>query len=275
MLFNSPQFIYLYLPIVLGVDRGELPRGASDGRGPPAAHARRGWCRRSWPTSSCSATSSTRTSSSQRGHVSPGPTGISTAIALPLGISFFTFTQIAFLVDALPGEAREFRLIHYALFVTYFPHLIAGPVLHHREMMPQFADAANYSAARRELRGRAVDLHDRPRQEGADRRPRRDPRQRRVRTRRGEPGAHARPGSARWPTPSSSTSISPAIPTWRSACRGCSACKLPLNFDSPYKASSIVDFWRRWHMTLSRFLRDYLYIPLGGNAHGALRRYAT
>src|SRR5262245_57696746 len=65
-------------------------------------------------------------------------------IVLPLGISFFTFTQIAFLVDAYQGKAEEYRLTHYALFVTYFPHLIAGPILHHREMMPQFAEPATY-----------------------------------------------------------------------------------------------------------------------------------
>jgi D-alanyl-lipoteichoic acid acyltransferase DltB (MBOAT superfamily) len=67
------------------------------------------------------------------GHAGPLP-----EIALPIGISFFTFTQIAFLVDAHRGLAREYNFTHYALFVTYFPHLIAGPILHHREMMPQF-----------------------------------------------------------------------------------------------------------------------------------------
>ena len=60
------------------------------------------------------------------------------AILLPIGISFFTFTQIAFLVDAWRGEAREYDPVHYALFVTFFPHLIAGPILHHKEIMPQF-----------------------------------------------------------------------------------------------------------------------------------------
>lgn len=65
-------------------------------------------------------------------------------IVLPLGISFFTFTQIAFLVDVHRGFAREYNFIHYMLFVTYFPHLIAGPVLHHKQMMPQFGHAATY-----------------------------------------------------------------------------------------------------------------------------------
>ena len=65
-------------------------------------------------------------------------------IILPLGISFFTFTQISFLVDAYSGEVREYNFIHYSLFVTYFPHLIAGPILHHKEMMPQFARSETY-----------------------------------------------------------------------------------------------------------------------------------
>src|SRR5665811_1069637 len=66
-------------------------------------------------------------------------------IILPLGISFFTFTQIAFLVDTYQGKVKEYKFAHYVLFVTYFPHLIAGPVLHHKEMMPQFADRRTYS----------------------------------------------------------------------------------------------------------------------------------
>ena len=65
-------------------------------------------------------------------------------IILPLGISFFTFTQIAYLVDAGQGKVREYNLVHYALFVTYFPHLIAGPILHHAEMMPQFDRRETY-----------------------------------------------------------------------------------------------------------------------------------
>ena len=65
-------------------------------------------------------------------------------IVLPLGVSFFTFTQIAFLVDVYRGIAREYNFIHYLLFVTYFPHLIAGPVLHHKQMMPQFSRPGTY-----------------------------------------------------------------------------------------------------------------------------------
>ncbi|MBN9127737.1 MAG: MBOAT family protein, partial [Nitrosospira sp.] len=65
-------------------------------------------------------------------------------IILPIGISFYTFTQIAFLVDTYQGKVKEYRFVHYLLFVTYFPHLIAGPVLHHKEMMPQFSDERIY-----------------------------------------------------------------------------------------------------------------------------------
>lgn len=65
-------------------------------------------------------------------------------VILPIGISFFTFTQIAFLVDTYQKGTREYRFIHYLLFVTYFPHLVAGPVLHHAQMMPQFSDPAIY-----------------------------------------------------------------------------------------------------------------------------------
>ena len=96
--------------------------------------------------------------------------------------------------------------------------------------------------------------------------------------------AARRRGAARRPVPglvrrarlyaSRSISIFPAIPTWRSGWRAVRH-PLPLNFDSPYKATSIIEFWRRWHMTLSRFLRDYLYIPLGGNRRGQVRRYAN
>jgi alginate O-acetyltransferase complex protein AlgI len=69
-------------------------------------------------------------------------------VILPIGISFFTFTQLAYLADAYAGKVTEYRFIYYVLFVTYFPHLIAGPVLHHKEMMPQFDDGHNYQPHR-------------------------------------------------------------------------------------------------------------------------------
>lgn len=195
-------------------------------------------------------------------------------ILLPLGISFFTFTQIAFLVDAARGEAKEFDFIHYVLFVTYFPHLIAGPVLHHKEMMPQFGLASTYRLNTEFLTVgltifalglfKKVVLAD---------------------------------GVAPFATPVFAAADAGESLTFFQAWGGALAytlqlyfdfsgysdmaiglsymigVKLPLNFNSPYKAANIADFWRRWHMTLSRFLRDYLYIPLGGNRKGPIRRY--
>ncbi|GAB4178328.1 MAG: MBOAT family protein [Rhodocyclaceae bacterium] len=197
-------------------------------------------------------------------------------IILPLGISFFTFTQIAFLVDAWRGIAREFNFIHYGLFVTYFPHLIAGPVLHHKEMMPQFGRPATYRPDWENLAVgltifaiglfKKVVLADGV----AD---------------------YARPVFA-------AAGEGPALSfleAWGGALAytlqlyfdfsgysdmaiGISrlfGVTLPLNFNSPYQALNIADFWRRWHMTLSRFLRDYLYIPLGGSRRGGARRYVN
>lgn len=198
------------------------------------------------------------------------------AIVLPLGISFFTFTQIAFLVDAWRGEAREFNFVHYTLFVTYFPHLIAGPVLHHREMMPQFAQPSTYRLDWENIAvGLAIfGLGIFKKVVLAD--------------------GIAPHANAVFQAAEHGQALS-LLDAWGGALAytfqlyfdfsgysdmaiGLSrmfGVKLPLNFDSPYKAGSISEFWRRWHMTLSRFLRDYLYISLGGNRKGPLRRHAN
>ena len=195
-------------------------------------------------------------------------------IVLPLGISFFTFTQIAFLADVYYGKAREYNFIHYGLFVTYFPHLIAGPVLHHAEMMPQFGQPATYRFSFENVAVgitifviglfKKIMLAD-------------------------NVGEYARPVFDAAATGVTLT----ALEAWGGALAytfqlyfdfsgysdmaiGLSrlfGVTLPLNFHSPYKAVDIIDFWRRWHMTLSRFLRDYLYITLGGNRRGTARRY--
>lgn len=195
-------------------------------------------------------------------------------IILPLGISFFTFTQIAFLVDAYRGEAREYNFLHYALFVTYFPHLIAGPVLHHKEMMPQFGhasifrfDTLNFSAGLTYFTlglFKKIILAD----------------------------GIASFGSPVFAAAAEGQPLS-SLDAWGGALSytfqlyfdfsGYSdmaiglalmmGVRLPLNFNSPYKAVNIIEFWRRWHMTLSRFLRDYLYISMGGNKKGETRRY--
>src|SRR2546425_6890307 len=197
-------------------------------------------------------------------------------IDLPIGISFFTFTQIAFLVDAYRGEAREYEPFHYTLFVSFFPHLIAGPIYHHKEIMPQFQlqetfrfHISNFAfgltwfalgLAKKMLFADVV---------------------------------------AQYATPIFNAAAAGQavglVDSWIGVCGfalqlyydfsgytdmaiGLAlmiGVRLPLNFDSPYKALSLIDFWRRWHMTLSRFLRDYLYIPLGGNRKGPRRRYVN
>ena len=180
-----------------------------------------------------------------------------THILLPIGISFFTFTQIAYLVDVSRGVAGRYDIWRYVLFVTFFPHLIAGPILHHSEMMPQFAQTAIYHLSRQDRRYGLTIFCDRPFQEGLSspiHRPLCERRFRRGRRRRIRSVRCSTHGAGRSPTRCSSISISPATPTWRSGWRACSVSKLPLNFDSPYKAVNIIDFWRRWHMTLVAFL---------------------
>ncbi|MGZ3254503.1 MAG: MBOAT family O-acyltransferase, partial [Burkholderiaceae bacterium] len=201
---------------------------------------------------------------------------LSPELILPLGISFFTFTQIAFLVDVHRGITREYNPETYLLFVTYFPHLIAGPVLHHKQMMPQFANPSTYRINPEHVAvgltifvlglAKKVLVAD-------------------------NLAEHATPifNAVR------DGQILTMLETWTGALAytmqiyfdfsgysdmavGLSLLfniRLPMNFDSPYKATSIIDFWRRWHMTLSRFLRDYLYVPLGGNRKGPARRYVN
>lgn len=194
-------------------------------------------------------------------------------IVLPIGISFFTFTQIAFLVDTYQGKVVESRFVYYLLFVTYFPHLIAGPVLHHKEMMPQFADRRIYRFSTRALAvgatifciglAKKVLIAD-------------------------NIAPYASPLFDHPDSPSLLLAWSGVLAYtfqlyfdfsgYSDMAIGLSrifGVRLPLNFDSPYKSENIAQFWRRWHMTLSRFLRDYLYIPLGGNRHGQTRRYAN
>ncbi|MDO8343878.1 MAG: MBOAT family O-acyltransferase [Cellvibrio sp.] len=195
-------------------------------------------------------------------------------IILPLGISFFTFTQIAFLVDTYQGKVKEYNFIHYVLFVTYFPHLIAGPILHHKEMMPQFAHASSYRINWEHVATGLMlfTLGLCKKTLGADAL---------------APYANGIfNGVQNGILPSSYEAWAGALTYtlqlyfdfsgYTDMALGIALLfniKLPVNFDSPYKATSIIDFWRRWHMTLSRFLRDYLYIPLGGNRKGQLRRY--
>ena len=192
-------------------------------------------------------------------------------IILPMGISFYTFTQIAFLVDAYRREAHEYKPINYGLFVTYFPHLIAGPILHHKEMMPQFSKVGGRIGVNADclclgFGFLAIGLFKKL--VIAD--------------------SLAVIADAVFDAVGSPTLIEAWIAAlaytfqlyfdfsgYSDMAIGISlmfGIWLPLNFNSPYQAMSIVDFWRRWHMTLSRFLKEYVYIPLGGNRNGRVAR---
>ncbi len=187
-------------------------------------------------------------------------------IALPLGISFFTFTQTAYLVDVYRGGTSGYSKSDYLLFVTIFPHLIAGPILYHKDMIPQFSEVERYKINYRNMTYgilwfviglfKKVVIADRL-------------------------AVYANKVFE-------STGVITMLDAWGGSLAytlqlyfdfsGYSEMaiglglmfnyNLPLNFNYPYRACSIIDFWRRWHMTLSAFLKDYLYIPLGGNRTG-------
>lgn len=187
-------------------------------------------------------------------------------IVLPLGISFFTFTQTAYLVDVYRGETKEYSLGDYLLFVTIFPHLIAGPILYHKDMIPQFSDKERYCFNSKNFAYgimwftigllKKVILADKL-------------------------AIYANQVF-------NATTVISMPEAWLGSIAytmqlyfdfsGYSEMaiglglmlnfELPWNFNYPYRATSIIDFWRRWHMTLSAFLKNYLYIPLGGNCNG-------
>jgi alginate O-acetyltransferase complex protein AlgI len=195
-------------------------------------------------------------------------------ILLPLAISFFTFTQIAYLVDAYHGVTEEYDFLYYAFFVSFFPHLIAGPIVSYRRLMPQFARVETYRFHSENMAaglsmfvmglGKKVLIAD----------------------------SLALPSQTLFDdlslTPGLITSWAGALAYTFQLYFDFSAysdmaiglarmfnVQFPLNFNSPYKALDISDFWRRWHMTLSHFLRDHVYIPLGGNRLGEPRRYVN
>ncbi|MEM9265235.1 MAG: MBOAT family protein [Cyanobacteria bacterium P01_F01_bin.13] len=195
-------------------------------------------------------------------------------ITLPIAISFFTFQQIAYLVDAYKKGTQERSFINYIFFITFFPQLIAGPIVHHSEVLPQIENKKAWRFESSELAigltvfvmglFKKVILAD---------------------------------NVARFATPVFEAAAQNIAPTFTEAWIGALAytlqlyfdfsgysdmaiglaymfgIQLPINFFSPYQAISITDFWRRWHITLSNFLRDYLYIPLGGSRKGNLRRH--
>ncbi len=196
------------------------------------------------------------------------------SLILPLAISFFTLQQIAYLVDVYKGEAPKYSFIHYTLFVTFFPHLIAGPIVHHRDLIPQFEKDSRF---RLQVENVAIGLT------------------------LFSFGLFKKIVIADTFATMADPMFNQAllngdihfIDAWCAAIAytfqiyydfsaysemaiGLSyilGISLVLNFDSPYKATSMIDHWTRWHITLSRFFRTYVYIPLGGNRKGKLRRY--
>ncbi len=187
-------------------------------------------------------------------------------IVLPLGISFFTFQKIAYLADCWSGKVKDYDFMKFSLFVMFFPQLIAGPIVHHSEMIPQFSDKTisrvNWNNIAAGLFVIAAGLFKKV--VVAD-----------------HLAAYASWGfdaapilsfSEAWITVFCYTfQIYFDFSGYTDMAIGAALMlniKLPVNFNSPYKAFDIRDFWRRWHITLSRFLRDYLYIPLGGNRSG-------
>ncbi|MBI3517607.1 MAG: MBOAT family protein [Proteobacteria bacterium] len=197
-------------------------------------------------------------------------------IVLPLGISFFTFQKIAYLVDASRGQTEEHDFLDYCFFVMFFPQLIAGPIVHHREIFSQTRGVGALKVRLSNLTiGLTIFLI----------------------------GLFKKVMIADNLSPIVSDVFGVAaagkplhaFDAWRGAVAyslqlyfdfsGYSdmaigaarlfGIRLPLNFHSPFQSTGIIEFWQRWHMTLSRFLRDYLYIPLGGNRKGPTRRYVN
>ena len=194
-------------------------------------------------------------------------------VMLPLGISFFTFQQISYLVDSYNGQTRDYTFVEYALFVVFFPQLVAGPIVLHKEMIPQFRDRGNrrfipqnFSKA---LYLFAIGLFKKVILADTF-------------------GRAVTWGFGIIETLSSMeallVSFSYTFQLYFDFSGYCDMAvgigamfniELPQNFNSPYKAASITEFWDRWHMSLTRFLRTYIYIPLGGNRKGKIRTYGN
>lgn len=187
-------------------------------------------------------------------------------IVLPLGISFFTFTQTAYLVDVYRGETKEYSKSDYLLFVTIFPHLIAGPILYHKDMIPQFSVSENYKVNYKNLTYgiiwfviglfKKVIIADKLA----------------ITANQAFSNVDKLTMYDAWIGSLAYTlQLYFDFSAYSEMAIGLGLMfnyNLPLNFNLPYRSCSIIEFWRRWHMTLSAFLKNYLYIPLGGNRTG-------
>ena len=197
-------------------------------------------------------------------------------LILPLGISFFTFQQISYLVDRYRGEAPVYGLLDYAAYVSFFPQLIAGPIVRHNELIAQFEPdprtTANLELAARGLALFALGLTKKVffadelapiADSGFD---------------VAAAGGALAFGDSWLSSVAYTLQLYFDFSAYSDTAIGLGALfglRLPLNFDAPYRALDIRAFWRRWHMTLSRFLRDYVYIPLGGNRGSVARTVFT
>lgn len=192
-------------------------------------------------------------------------------IALPVAISFFTFVQIAYLVDIYRGETRPKGPLDYLLFVSFFPYLLSGPIVRHNELIGQYDDPALKTPDYRNMAGgiflfslglfKKLVIADTLA----------------VWANFGFDTASSLTLLEGWVTSLSYTlQLYFDFSGYTDMALGAALLfniKLPINFNSPYKAVSIQDFWRRWHISLSRFLRDYIYIPLGGSRAGDFKLY--
>lgn len=192
-------------------------------------------------------------------------------LTLPLGISFFTFQQLSYVIDSYKGDIPVYSFFDYALFVTYFPQLIAGPIVTHDEMVPQFEDVEKkkfnsdnfakgmygfaFGLAKKVIIADAFGL---------------------VVDSAFTDVSNLGSLNALFVMLSYTFQIYFDFSGYCDMATGIGKMMnidITMNFNSPYKAISIVDFWKRWHITLTRFFTRYIYIPLGGNRKGTLRTY--
>ncbi len=192
-------------------------------------------------------------------------------IALPLGISFFTFQQVSFCIDSYRGEIGEYSLLDYCVFVAFFPQLVAGPIVLHEEILPQLKEESNHRLNPKNI---SIGLHAFAL--GLAKKVI-------IADTLGVPVTLAF-GGVEVLTSSDVllTTLCYCLQLYFDFSGYCDMAygiammfniEIPANFNSPYKADSIPEFWKRWHITLTRFLRKYVYFPLGGNRRGPIRTY--
>ena len=194
-------------------------------------------------------------------------------LALPLGISFYTFQQLSYVIDSYKKECEQYSLLEYAAYVSFFPQLIAGPIVYHDELIPQFRDTKNshlnYENLSKGIYAFSLGL--------AKKVLIADTFSKVVAIGYGNI-SELNAVSVLLVMVSYSLQIYFDFSGYCDMALGIGYMfnvELPINFNSPYKAASIVGFWDRWHMTLTRFFTKYIYIPLGGSRRGTVRTYGN